>query len=346
MIPSTGSKRAVWINSAEQSGDQPAVGLDELNAFEFFDLVYRSLVAILYNFVPGSGHPGGSISSGRIVQSLIFSTMDYDFSDPESPTADLISYAAGHKALGLYGLWALRNEVARIARPELLPAEERFRFRLEDLLGFRRNPVNNTPLFKKFGARPLDGHPTPATPFVKLSTGASGVGDASSTGLALGAMDIYRDDPPRVHMIEGEGGMTPGRVSEAMAGAATMGLKNLFLHLDWNQASIDSNRVCREDGHPGDYVQWDPAEFAYAHDWNVVYVPDGKDFRMVLLAQRRALELMNSGQPTALIYRTVKGWQYGIEGRASHGAGHKFCSANFGTAVAPLLGQAGARLPL
>ena len=73
--------------------------------------------------------------------------------------------------------------------------------------------------------------------------------------------------------------MTPGRVSEAMACAATTGLKNLFMHLDWNQASIDSNRVCREEGHPGDYVQWDPAEFAHAHDWNVVYVPDGKDFR-------------------------------------------------------------------
>ena len=66
MIPSTGSKRAVWINIAERSGDLPAIGLDELNAFEFFDLVYRSLVAILFNFVPGSGHPGGSISSGQV----------------------------------------------------------------------------------------------------------------------------------------------------------------------------------------------------------------------------------------------------------------------------------------
>ena len=66
--------------------------------------------------------------------------MDYDFSDPESPTADLISYAAGHKALGLYALWALRNEVVRIARPDLLPTDEQLQFRLEDLLGFRRNP--------------------------------------------------------------------------------------------------------------------------------------------------------------------------------------------------------------
>ena len=339
-------KRGMVINIAERSGDLPTVGEQELQAFEFFDLVYRSLCAILFNFVPGSGHPGGSISSGRIVQSLIFHTMDYDFSNPESPTADLISYAAGHKALGLYGLWALRNEVVRVARPDLLPSNPKLQFHLEDLLGFRRNPVNNTPLFRKFGARALDGHPTPATPFVKLSTGASGVGDASSTGLALGAMDIYRDDPPRVHVIEGEGGMTPGRVSEAMAGAATMGLKNLFFHLDWNQASIDSNRVCREDGQPGDYVQWDPAEFAHVHDWNVVYVPDGKDFRMVMLAQRRALDFISTGQPTMLVYRTVKGWQYGIEGRASHGAGHKFCSEGFGKVMDPLLSQVGARVPL
>ena len=29
--------------------------------------------------------------------------------------ADLVSYAAGHKALGLYALWALRDEVIRFA---------------------------------------------------------------------------------------------------------------------------------------------------------------------------------------------------------------------------------------
>src|ERR1035438_4219949 len=39
--------------------------------------------------------------------------------------------------------------------------------------------------------------------------------------------------------------------------------KNVVLHIDWNQASIDSNRVCREGETPGEYVQWTPAGAAH-----------------------------------------------------------------------------------
>ncbi|MHC5024322.1 MAG: hypothetical protein ACYTGG_10505, partial [Planctomycetota bacterium] len=291
-----------------------------------------------------SGHPGGSISSGRFVAALLYDGMDYDVSDPDREDADIISYAAGHKALGLYAMWALRNEVIRIGAPELLPGDVRRQLRLEDLLGFRRNPTNHTPLFEQLGVKPLDGHPTPATPFVKLATGASGVGVSTSVGLAFGAVDHYRDDPPRVHLVEGEGGMTPGRVSEAMAAAGTACLGNVIMHLDWNQASIDTDRVCRDGETPGEYVQWTPHEFAYLHDWNAIYVPDGTDFRQVIAAQHAAAALEN-GQPTAIVYRTTKGWKYGIEGKASHGAGHKLCSDAFYDAVAPLLETSGTDLP-
>ncbi len=67
----------------------------------------------------------------------------------------------------------------------------------------------------------------------------------------------------------------------------------MILHVDWNQASIDSNHVCREDGIPGDYVQWTPAELAYLHDWNVIFVPDGKDWQQIFAAQKKALEMEN-----------------------------------------------------
>jgi transketolase len=260
--------------------------------------------------------------------------MDYDIGDPERPEADLLSYAAGHKAMGLYAMWALRNEVVRAVHPGALPAPER-QLRLEDLLGFRRNPTTTTPLFRQFKSKPLDGHPTPATPFIKLSTGASGVGVPASLGLAFGALDAYGSGhAPRVHILEGEGGMTAGRVSEALAIGAAAGLHNAVLHLDWNQASIDSNRVCRDESGPGDYVQWDPAEMLYLHDWNLIRVPDGKDFRQVLAAQRRVAVRQNA-QPTAIVYRTVKGWRYGIEGRASHGAGHKFLSPEYYASLEP-----------
>src|SRR5512134_2264483 len=269
-----GPRRGQHIDIAGDNALQP-LAPEELAHFEAFDLIYRSLCAVLYNYVPTSGHPGGSISSGRFVAGLLFDAMDYELGRPEREDADVISYAAGHKAMGLYSMWALRDELARVASPTLLPADRRERLRLEDLLGFRRNPISATPLFEKFGSRALDGHPTPATPFVRLSTGASGVGLASSLGLALGAIDTYGAGAPRVHIVEGDGGLTPGRVSEALAAAGTSSLGNAILHVDWNQASIDSNRVCRDGESPGDYVQWNPLELFYLHDWNVVYVPDG-----------------------------------------------------------------------
>jgi transketolase len=308
-----------------QAGFAPDAGA--LACLETIDLCYRALCGVLYNYVPTSGHPGGSISSGRIVQGLLYQFMDYDFAKPRAPQNDWLIYAAGHKALGLYAMWALRDELVRLGAPDLLP-DEKNRLRLEDLLGFRRNPTQDTPLFKQHRAKALDGHPTPFVPFVPVATGASGVGLPAALGFALGAADLYRDNPPLIHILEGEGGLTPGRVQEAMAGASAASLSNVVLHIDWNQASIDSNRVCAEDGKRGDYVQWNPAELAYFHDWNVVRVDDGMDFRQVLAAQKLAKE--RRGQlPTAIVYRTVKGWRYGIEGRASHGAGHAFCSDGF-----------------
>ncbi|MDP3244821.1 MAG: hypothetical protein Q8M83_04150 [bacterium] len=359
---SFGPRRAVVLNVKDEMNKSPSIPLfkrgkhskphsnplitkGDIEHFEFFDLLYRTLCAVLYNYVPTSGHPGGSISSGRFVAGLLFKTADYDFSNPHRPEADIVSYAAGHKALGLYAMWALRNEVARAGKPALLPKEIKNQLRLEDLLGFRRNPVTATPLFLKYKSKALDGHPSPATPFIKISTGASGFGVCSSAGLAVAALDFYGGkSAPYVHAIEGEGGMTPGRVSEAFAFASAAGLKNFVVHLDWNQASIDSNHVTREGNIPGDYVQWDPMEFAYLHDWNVIIVPDGKDFAQVFAGQELLKKIKNS-QPTIIVYRTIKGWKYGIEGRASHGAGHKFCSEGYYESLKELEKAAGVKFP-
>jgi len=342
---SFGPRRGVYVDARDLlEDDTPPLSPAEVEQLEGFDLVYRSLCALLYNYVPLSGHPGGSISSGRFVQALLFHTMHYDLADPDREDADLISYAAGHKALGLYALWALRNEVARIAAPHLLPADPRRQLRLEDLLGFRQSPTRRTPLFVQLQSKALDGHPTPATPFLRLATGASGVGVASSLGLAFAAADAFGKHAPKVHVVEGEGGLTPGRVAEALAATGTASIGNAILHVDWNQASIDSNHVCRDGEKPGDYVQWDPVELAYLNDWNVIYVPGGFDFNQIVAAQQAALRMEN-GQPTAIVYRTTKGWQYGIEGRASHGAGHKLCADAFFGAVAPLLEGVAAELP-
>ncbi len=329
-----GCKRSVFVDVSDYSKKASyALNAQEIAAFTKLDLAYRTLVAILYNYVPTSGHPGGSISSGRIVEHLLYREMNYDLKYPHKNENDILSYAAGHKALGLYAMWALRNECVRMAAPALLPAQKAQQLRLEDLLGFRHNQVQNTPLFVKFHAKPLGGHPEPLVPFVRTSTGASGVGDGSAVGLALAAADAYGKKCPVVHVIEGEGGLTAGRVSEAAAIAATAQLKNVVFHIDWNEASIETERVTADGEKPGDYVQWNPCEFFRIHDFNVIYVPDGHDFNQIHIAQRLAAQLDNS-QPTAIVYRTVKGWKYGIEGKASHGAGHKFASDGFYAALA------------
>jgi len=341
---SLGPRRAanVDLSSTLASGSAP-LSVAELQAFERVDLLYRALCTILYNYVPTSGHPGGSISSGRIVAGILFDALEYDFGRPDREDADVLSYAAGHKAMGLYAMWSLRDEIARLGAPELLP-DLCLRLRLEDLAGFRRNPAARAPIYERTRAKPLDGHPTPATPFVRLATGASGVGLASSIGLALGARDYYGPNAPRIHILEGEGGLTPGRVAEALAAAGTASLDNVILHLDWNQASIDSEHVCRDGERPGDYVQWSPIELFHLHDWNTIFVPDGMDFTQVIAAQRLAAGLQ-TGQPTAIVYRTVKGWRYGIEGRAAHGAGHKLCSEGFYRSLSELAGFGDVELP-
>ena len=340
-----GARRGTYRDVTEELGKRtPPLSASRIELLDGFDLVYRTLCALLFNYVPASGHPGGSISAGRFLAGLLLGSMDYDIARPQREDADVMTLAAGHKTMGLYALLAMRTEALRIAAPGLLPRNRRLQVRLEDLLGFRRNPIAATPLLKKLGAKVLDGHPTPATPFVRLSTGASGVGVGSSIGLALGALDYYGANAPRVHIVEGEGGLTPGRVSEALAAAGTACLKNVILHIDWNQASIDSNRVCSENGVNGEYVQWTPAELAYFHDWNVVFVPDGMDWQQIFAAQQIALETDNS-QPTAVVYRTVKGWRYGIEGKASHGAGHKLCADGFFEALKPFTDSAEKSLP-
>lgn len=337
-------RRCRYVDVRDSSPERLSLPPEEEAAFSGFDLIYRSLCALLFNYAPLSGHPGGSISIGPLAARLWFGTLDFDFMAPDREDADILVLAAGHKALGLYSQLALMHEIVRLGRPEILSPKPEDNVRLEDLLGFRRNPLHETPLFNAFECRALDGHPTPATPFVRLATGASGVGLTSGLGLALALKDYFGADAPRVHIVEGEGGLTTGRASEALAIAATAGLSNAVIHLDWNQSSIDSDRVCGEGDRPGEYVSWDPKELFHLHDWNVVFVPDGADPGQVACGQRLALEFEN-GQPTALVYRTEKGHRYGITGRAAHGAGHPLCSDGFCEALAPLVRWAEVDLP-
>ena len=331
-------RRSTWIDI--DSADPDVVPTEELALLTQYDLIYRTLVAIQFNFAI---RPSGTgVPAGHIMTAALFDPMQYDLGDPVM--TKICSLPQDTRQPGHAAMWALRDEVARIASPELLPKGDHLRLRWEDLLGFRRNPTQPTPLFKRFGSKPLDGHPTPMTPFVRIATGPSGVGMGSSIGLAFAAADYFGANAPRIHILEGEGGLTPGRVYESLAAAGSSGLSNAICHLDWNQASIDSDQVTRESDSPGEYVQWDPMELFYLHDWNVVYVKDSFDIGQVLTGQRRALAISN-GQPTAVVYRTEKGFGYGITGKKSHGGGHKRGSEAYIDTLRPLLGNYAEEIP-
>lgn len=337
-------KNNVYYKATDILKDEAfALGGEEKSALTSADIIYRTLCAMLYNYAPLSGHPGGSISSGRIAATLAYKIMDYDFKAPDLLQADVLSYAAGHKALGLYALSALRNEIIKNFKPALL-AEENRQLRLEDLLGFRKSPALKTELCEKFKSKYLDGHPVPITPFVRLSTGASGIGLGASVGLGLAAACSYKENTPQVNILEGEGGLTAGRCAEALAIARTAGLDNVVLHLDWNQASIDSEKVTADENGAGEYTAWTPAELCFINGFNVVEVADGLDFDQVYAAQKFAKTLRN-GCPTAIIYKTIKGWHYGIEGKASHGSGHKFASEGFYKAMEEFENAFGIKIP-
>ena len=47
-----------------------------MSHLDTFDLLYRSLCALLFNYVPMSGHPGGSVSSGRFVAGMAAGRFD------------------------------------------------------------------------------------------------------------------------------------------------------------------------------------------------------------------------------------------------------------------------------
>ncbi|MBI5573406.1 MAG: hypothetical protein HY919_02475 [Elusimicrobia bacterium] len=315
-------RSSVLVNEKEKYPEQ------DLQIMERLFIAYRAIVILLFNFVQ-SGHPGGSISAGRIILNLLFNkNTKIDITDLNRSDSDIIGMAAGHKALGLYSYLGLLFEIVKLKDKKLYNSIKH-KMRFEDLLGFRKNPATVTPLMKKFNSKRLDGHPTPETPGVVVATGASGVGFGALGGYAF-AKKEYFDSPPIINIIEGEGGMTPGRVHENLAHFWAVSLYNLIVHVDWNNASIDADAVCTDEKCVGQYVNWKPYELGLLHGHNVAYIENGSDNNYIKAAQDFAFDnfIPQKHSPNMLVYRTIKGEGY-WEGRKSHGAGYKMDSDEY-----------------
>lgn len=304
----------------------------ELEILERIFTIYRSIIIMLYNYAQ-SGHPGGSISMGRIVLNILLNkNSKFDISNLNREDSDVIGLAAGHKVLGWYSLLGIIFDIIKLKDEKFynsIPVENKIR--LEDLLGFRKNPVVQLPLIKKFNSRFLDGHPNTDTPGVFLTTGASGVGFGIYAGFAFAKKEFF-EEPPIVNVIEGEGGLTAGRVSENLAHLYAARVWNFISHIDWNNASIDSDNVCSDEycNTKGEYVNWQPYELGLLHGHNTVYVEDGRNFDHINSAQQYIYNTAtkNKDVPSMIVYRTLKGECY-LEGKKSHGSGYKFESEEY-----------------
>ena len=184
---------------------------------------------------------------GVFVARLLFDTMDYDLTQPIVRTP-IISCTSRTQALGLYAMWALRNEVARIAAPDLLPRDE-IPVTSEDLLRFRRNPQRPRRCSEISRETPRRAsrrrHHSLGYPPAHLASGVP----ASFVWRGLRA-SLPRRRSAFISSRRGRNDTgTCGR-NFRRGGAAS--LDNLILHIDWNQASIDSNHVCAtaEPGRP------------------------------------------------------------------------------------------------
>jgi len=217
----------------------------------------------------GSGHPTSSMSAADLLAVLVARHLRYDWDDPRNDANDHLIFSKGHASPLLYSVF---KAVGVVSDEELMT-------------GYRR-----------FG-HALEGHPTPALPWVDVATGSLGQGLPDGVGIALAGR--YLDELPyRVWVLCGDSEMAEGSMWEALDKAAYYRLSNLV-------AIVDVNRL----GQSGPTeLQWDVDAYAArasAFGARVLTV-DGHDVEAVDGVLRDAAE-PGDDRPVVVLARTVKG---------------------------------------
>jgi transketolase len=215
----------------------------------------------------GSGHPTSSMSAADLMAVLLTRHLHYEVSVPDDPNNDHLVFSKGHASPLLY---SMLKAIGAISDDELLS-------------------------FRRFGSR-LEGHPTPALPWVDVATGSLGQGLPIGVGIAMAGMKLDRL-PFRVWVLCGDSEMSEGSMSEAMEHAAHCDLGNLT-------AIVDVNRL----GQRGETMHgWDLdsyVERARAFGCHAVAV-DGHDVEAIDAAYEEAASVVD--RPTVVVAKTLKG---------------------------------------
>ncbi|MDQ2910480.1 MAG: transketolase [Actinomycetota bacterium] len=230
--------------------------------------------------VTKSGHPTSSMSAADLMAVLLAKYLHYDFDSPEDPRNDHLVFSKGHASPLLYSMY---KAAAAITDEELLT-------------------------FRKFGSR-LQGHPTPAIPWVDVATGSLGQGLPYGVGIALAGKKLDRL-PYRVWVLHGDSEVAEGSVWEAFEHASFYGLDNLTVVLDVNRLGQRGETM-----HGWDLDSY--AERARAFGWKAIEI-DGHDVEAIDRAYSEALG--TEGVPTVIVAKTVKG--KGVKEVANKGGWH------------------------
>src|SRR5207245_142711 len=134
----------------------------------------------------GSGHPTSSMSAADLMAVLITRYFLYDWNDPQQPNNDHLIFSKGHASPLLYAIF---KAVGVITDDEMLT-------------------------FRKFGSR-LQGHPTPALPWVDVATGSLGQGLPIAVGVALAGRKLDQL-PYHVWTLTGDSELTEGCIWEGL----------------------------------------------------------------------------------------------------------------------------------
>jgi transketolase len=215
----------------------------------------------------GSGHPGGTLSAADMIAALYFYKLRVRPEEPDWEERDRFVLSKGHCIPIVY---------AALAR-----------------LGFFDGSMLKT--LRKLGS-PLQGHPDRTRlPGIEASTGSLGQGLSVAVGMALaGKLD---GASWRVYCMTGDGEVQSGQIWEAAMFAPRHGLDNLCVILDANQVQQTAKVV--------DILDEEPIiEKWRSFNWHVLEI-DGHDIAQIIDALDEAETV--TGQPTAIISRTVKG---------------------------------------
>ena len=215
----------------------------------------------------GSGHPTSSMSAADLLAVLGLSYLHYDFDDPKNPNNDHLIFSKGHAAPLLYSFYKAAGAISD-----------------EELLTLR-----------KFGSR-IEGHPTPALPWVDVATGSLGQGFPIGVGIALAGK--YLDKLPyKIWALLGDSEMAEGSIWEAFDHASHTHLNNLV-------GILDCNRL----GQRGETdLGWDTGAYearAKAFGWNAIVI-DGHNYEEINNAFSQASQATD--RPTLIVAKTMKG---------------------------------------